>query len=99
MQATVVKLYWQIKAQINLKKYKGRIIDINSQNSEQHVILLKNRANGTHSSILAWEIPWTEEPGGLQSMGSQRVRHDLVTKQQQQIFPFLLCEYCMKLNN
>ena len=33
----------------------------------------------THSSILAWEIPWTEEPGGLQSMGSQRVRHDLVT--------------------
>ena len=37
----------------------------------------------THSSILAWEIPWTEEPGGLQSMGSQRVRHDLVTKQQQ----------------
>ena len=34
----------------------------------------------TQSSILAWEIPWTEEPGGLQSMGSQRVRHDLETK-------------------
>ena len=30
----------------------------------------------THSSILAWRIPWTEETGGLQSMGSQRVRHD-----------------------
>ena len=30
----------------------------------------------THSRILAWEIPWTEEPGGLQSMGSQRVRLD-----------------------
>jgi len=30
----------------------------------------------THSSILAWRIPWTEEPGGLQSTGSQRVRHD-----------------------
>ena len=30
----------------------------------------------THSSILAWRIPWTEEPGGLQSMGSQRVRHN-----------------------
>ena len=29
-----------------------------------------------HSSILTWGIPWTEEPGGLQSMGSQRVRHD-----------------------
>ena len=30
----------------------------------------------THSSILAWRIPWTEEPGGLQSMGSQRVGHN-----------------------
>ena len=29
-----------------------------------------------HSSILAWEIPWTEEPGGLQSLGSRRVGHD-----------------------
>ena len=37
----------------------------------------------THSSILAWEIPWTEEPAGLQAMGSQRVRHGLVTEQQQ----------------
>ena len=33
-----------------------------------------------HSSILAWKIPWTEEAGGLQSMGSQRVGHDLATK-------------------
>ena len=33
----------------------------------------------TLSSILAWEIPWTEEPGGLQSMGLQRVEHDWVT--------------------
>ena len=33
-----------------------------------------------HSSILAWKIPWTEEPGGLQSIGSQRVRHNLATK-------------------
>ena len=30
----------------------------------------------THSSILAWKIPWTEEPGGLQSMGSHRVEHN-----------------------
>ena len=37
----------------------------------------------THSSILAWEIPWTEEPGGLQSMGLQRIVLDLVAKQQQ----------------
>ena len=33
----------------------------------------------THSSILAWEIPWIEEPGGLQSMGLQRMGHDCVT--------------------
>ena len=33
----------------------------------------------THSSLLAWKIAWTEEPGGLQSTGSQRVRHDWVT--------------------
>ena len=40
----------------------------------------------THSSILAWRIPWAEEPGGLQSIGSQRVGHDLETKQQQVTF-------------
>ena len=34
----------------------------------------------THSSILAWKIPWTEEPGGLQSMGSRRVRQTEVTE-------------------
>ena len=34
----------------------------------------------THSSILAWEIPWTEDPGGLQSMGPQRVGHGLATE-------------------
>ena len=34
----------------------------------------------THSSVLSWRIPWTEEPGGLQSMGSPRVDHDLATK-------------------
>ena len=37
--------------------------------------------NGNHSSILAWEIPWAEEPGRLQSMGLQRVGHDFATKQ------------------
>ena len=34
----------------------------------------------THSSILAWKFPWTEEPGGLQSMGSQRVGHNLASE-------------------
>ena len=35
----------------------------------------------THSNILTWEIPWTEEPGGLQSTGLQRVKHNVATKQ------------------
>ena len=37
------------------------------------------KAMATHSSTLAWKIPWTEEPGGLQSMGSLRVEHDRAT--------------------
>ena len=46
----------------------------------------------THASSLAWKIPWTEEPGGLQSKGSQRVEHDRVTTQQQQYtLPCLKC--------
>ena len=51
------------------------------QSLDQEEPLEKEKA--THSSILAWEIPWTEEPGGLQSMGSQRVRHDLATEHAQ----------------
>ena len=35
-----------------------------------------DEAMATHFNILAWEIPWTEEPGGLQSLGSQKARHD-----------------------
>ena len=41
---------------------------------------LLEKKMATHSSILDWEIPWTEEAGGLQSMGSTRVGHDLATK-------------------
>ena len=43
------------------------------------LLLLKftlEKEMATHPSILAWRIPWAEEPGGLQSMGSQRVGHD-----------------------
>ena len=35
-----------------------------------------DKSYATHSSTLAWKVPWTEEPGGLQSMGLQRVEHD-----------------------
>ena len=41
----------------------------------------------THSSIFAWEIPWTEDPGGLQSILLQEVRRNLATKQQQKCSP------------
>ena len=46
----------------------------------------------THSGILAWRVPWIEEPGGLQSMVSQRIRHDLATKQQEEFFKYSGCE-------
>ena len=45
----------------------------------------------THSSTLAWKVPWAEQPGQLQSVGSQRIRHDLATKQQ-------LCRGIKKIN-
>ena len=54
---------------------------VQSQGREN--ILEKETA--THSSILAWRSPWTEEPGWLQFMGSQRVGHNLATKQQKHI--------------
>ena len=47
------------------------------QSQDQENLLEEVRA--THSSILVWRIPWTEKPGGLQSLGLQRVRHDWVT--------------------
>ena len=42
-------------------------------------VYILEEGTATHSSILAWRIPWTEEPGGLQSTGLQRVGHDWVT--------------------
>ena len=51
-----------------------------AQSLGQEDLLEKEMA--THSSILAWELPWTEESGGLQSLGSDRVSHNLATKQQ-----------------
>ena len=47
----------------------------------------------THSSILAWRIPWTEEPGGLQSVGLQRVRHDWATKHSTTWLPFSISTF------
>ena len=58
----------------------------------KHIINFLSREQGelaTHSSILAWKIPWTEEPGGLQSMGSQSVRHNWATEHMLVIIPIV----------
>ena len=54
------------------------IIDINQSTGRAGISLAVQwlRLHLTHSSFLAWRIPWTEESGGLQSMASQRVRHN-----------------------
>ena len=44
--------------------------------TKAHLVKAMEKAMAPHSSTLAWKIPWTEEPGGLQSMGLLRVRHD-----------------------
>ena len=54
------------------------------QSLSQKDLLEKEMA--TQSKILAWKVPRTEKPGGLQSMGSQRIGHGLVTKQHQEVF-------------
>ena len=60
---------------------------------------LLKKEMATHSSILAWQIPWTEEPGRLQSMRVQRVGHDLATKQQQQYKYITVSRYCISETN
>ena len=57
----------------NLPAKAGDIRDVGQSLSGENPV---EDSIATHSSILAWRIPWTEEPGRLQSMGSQRVRHD-----------------------
>ena len=44
--------------------------------TKAHLVKAMEKAMAPHSSTIAWKIPWTEEPGGLQSMGLLRVRHD-----------------------
>ena len=53
-------------------------INIKKKKKKNHNTLLEKEM-ATHPCILAWRIPWTEEPGGLPSMGSQRVAHDWAT--------------------
>ena len=63
----------------HLQELNGSYGKESAYNAGDMVFYPLEKEMATHSSILAWKIPWTEEPGGLQSMGSQKVRHDWVT--------------------
>ena len=63
-----------ILPQSRRRLYPAAMQEFRVRSLGQEDLLEKGRA--THSSILDWRIPWTEEPGGIQSMGSQRVGHD-----------------------
>ena len=76
--------YPQIQANSN-GKYSRKKFPGSSKNQNLHLLgwvrkIPLEKEMATHSSILAWEIPWTEEPGGLQSMGMQRVGHNWTTE-------------------
>ena len=63
-----------LSANGNITEYRARVLI-----RKIYVMKEMEKEMATHSSILAWKIPWTEEPGRLQSMGSQSVGHDWVT--------------------
>ena len=59
-----------------MAQYKGSACNVGDPGSILGWEDPLEKGMATHSSIFAWRIPWTEEPGGLQSMGLQRVKHD-----------------------
>ena len=71
---SVPTVYWGASLMAQTVKNLPAMQETQVQSLGQEDPLEKEMA--THSSILAWSIAWTEEPGGLQSMGSQRVGHD-----------------------
>jgi len=70
--AELVPVFWWME--LDLTSLKGNAVSRSRFWSVYGISMEK--AMATHSSTLAWKIPWTEEPGGLQSMGSGRVGHD-----------------------
>ena len=68
MHLNIIKLYFLVKIYVYLCTYVCVCISL-------MLASLSEKAMATHSSTLAWKIPWTEEPGRLQSMGSRRVGH------------------------
>ena len=80
----IVFCLWKMLIMVNrypcpISKLSRDVSSVFIINSFLYLLSLE-KAMATHSSILTWRVPWTEEPGGLQSMGSQRVRHDWMTK-------------------
>ena len=69
-----------LPTQIGMKLYSGKSSARKMSVSQEIELKHTCQAMATHSSILAWKTPCTEEPGGLQSMGSQKVRHNGVTE-------------------
>ena len=84
---------------MNFKCFLGGSVVKNSPAKQETQVLFLDREDplekemATHFSILAWDILWTEGPGRLQSMGSQRVGHDIGVKQQQQHMNFIIIKY------
>ena len=77
-KAKINKNYIKLKnctAKETISKTKKNNL-LNGRRYLQIIYAIMEKEMATHSSILAWRIPWMEEPGGLQSMGSQKVRHD-----------------------
>ena len=66
------------KRNITWKRQEGRYLGVmcGNQALAMHSYSIREKAMAPHFSTLAWKIPWMEEPGGLQSMGSLRVGHD-----------------------
>ena len=72
----LIQLYIHVRASLVAQTVKNPPV---MQDTQVQSLGLKDpleKEMATHSSIHAWKIPWTEDPGGLQSMGSQRVGHD-----------------------
>ena len=72
---------------------KKKNLPANVRDAEDTSLIHGSRKLATHSNILAWEIPWTEEPGGLQFIGLQKARCDLVTEQQHPTLQCIRAEY------
>ena len=69
-------LFWACQVALMIKNLSANAGDMRDMGSSPELGRLLEEGMAIYSDILAWRIPWTEEPGGLQSMGLQRVRHN-----------------------